>query len=55
MIELENPQIEPVEEVGTYAKYEAGPLQAAGLEVNASTDVTPIPHNGCRTPKRRRV
>jgi DNA-directed RNA polymerase subunit alpha len=28
MIELENPQIEPVEEVGTYAKYEAGPLQA---------------------------
>jgi DNA-directed RNA polymerase subunit alpha len=28
MIELENPQIEPIEEVGTYAKYEAGPLQA---------------------------
>jgi DNA-directed RNA polymerase subunit alpha len=28
MIELENPQIEPVEEIGTYAKYEAGPLQA---------------------------
>ena len=28
MIELENPQIEPVEEVGTYAKYEAGPLQS---------------------------
>jgi DNA-directed RNA polymerase subunit alpha len=28
MIELENTQIEPVEEVGTYAKYEAGPLQA---------------------------
>jgi DNA-directed RNA polymerase subunit alpha len=28
MIELETPQIEPVEEVGTYAKYEAGPLQA---------------------------
>src|SRR5213075_55596 len=28
MIELENPQIEPVEEVGTYAKYEAAPLQA---------------------------
>src|SRR6267378_4355917 len=28
MIELENRQIEPVEEVGTYAKYEAGPLQA---------------------------
>src|SRR5439155_704617 len=29
--------------------------QAAGLEVNAITDVTPIPHNGCRPPKRRRV
>jgi DNA-directed RNA polymerase subunit alpha len=28
MIELENPQIEPIEEAGTYAKYEAGPLQA---------------------------
>ncbi len=28
MIELENPQIEPIEEIGTYAKYEAGPLQA---------------------------
>ena len=28
MIELESPQIEPVEEVGTYAKYEAGPLQS---------------------------
>jgi small subunit ribosomal protein S11 len=30
-------------------------LQAAGLEVNAITDVTPLPHNGCRAPKRRRV
>src|SRR5205814_9372260 len=30
-------------------------LQAAGLEVNAITDVTPTPHNGCRPPKRRRV
>ena len=30
-------------------------LQAAGLEVTAITDVTPIPHNGCRAPKRRRV
>ena len=30
-------------------------LQAAGLEVNAITDVTPIPHNGNRPPKRRRV
>ncbi|MBO0703735.1 MAG: 30S ribosomal protein S11, partial [Candidatus Dormibacteraeota bacterium] len=26
-----------------------------GLEVTAITDVTPIPHNGCRPPKRRRV
>ena len=30
-------------------------LQAAGLEVNSIRDVTPIPHNGCRPPKRRRV
>jgi small subunit ribosomal protein S11 len=30
-------------------------LQAAGLTVSAITDVTPIPHNGCRPPKRRRV
>ena len=30
-------------------------LQAAGLEVTTIRDVTPIPHNGCRPPKRRRV
>jgi small subunit ribosomal protein S11 len=30
-------------------------LQAAGLQINAIKDVTPIPHNGCRPPKRRRV
>lgn len=30
-------------------------LQATGLEVNLIKDVTPIPHNGCRPPKRRRV
>ena len=30
-------------------------LQAAGLEVSMIKDVTPIPHNGCRPPKRRRV
>jgi small subunit ribosomal protein S11 len=30
-------------------------LAAAGLEVTAIRDVTPIPHNGCRPPKRRRV
>src|SRR5689334_21944736 len=30
-------------------------LQSAGLSVTSITDVTPIPHNGCRPPKRRRV
>jgi len=30
-------------------------LQAAGLEVSGIRDMTPIPHNGCRPPKRRRV
>ena len=30
-------------------------LQATGLDVTAIRDVTPIPHNGCRAPKRRRV
>ena len=30
-------------------------LQATGLEVNSIKDVTPIPHNGCSPPKRRRV
>jgi small subunit ribosomal protein S11 len=30
-------------------------LQASGLEVTQITDVTPLPHNGCRPPKRRRV
>ena len=30
-------------------------LQAAGLEVSMIKDITPIPHNGCRPPKRRRV
>jgi len=30
-------------------------LQASGLEISMITDVTPIPHNGCRPPKRRRV
>ena len=30
-------------------------LQAAGLEVGTIQDVTPVPHNGCRPPKRRRV
>jgi len=30
-------------------------LQSAGLRIHMSRDVTPIPHNGCRPPKRRRV
>lgn len=30
-------------------------IQAAGLHISAIRDVTPIPHNGCRAPKRRRV
>jgi small subunit ribosomal protein S11 len=30
-------------------------LQAAGLQVRSITDVTPIPHNGCRPPKKRRI
>ncbi|MBM7561822.1 30S ribosomal protein S11 [Fusibacter tunisiensis] len=30
-------------------------LQATGLEITSISDVTPIPHNGCRPPKRRRV
>ncbi|MBI3091077.1 MAG: 30S ribosomal protein S11 [Candidatus Tectomicrobia bacterium] len=30
-------------------------MQAAGLEIEMIRDVTPIPHNGCRPPKRRRV
>ena len=30
-------------------------LQGAGLRVRSITDVTPVPHNGCRPPKKRRV
>ena len=30
-------------------------LNASGLKINSIADVTPIPHNGCRPPKRRRV
>jgi len=30
-------------------------LQSAGIEVNSIKDVTPLPHNGCRPPKKRRV
>ena len=51
-----------VKKIGVYVK---GPgagreaairaLQAIGLEIDLIRDVTPIPHNGCRPPKRRRV
>jgi small subunit ribosomal protein S11 len=30
-------------------------IAAAGLEINAIKDITPVPHNGCRPPKRRRI
>ena len=30
-------------------------LQAAGLDISSIKDITPIPHNGCRPPKKRRV
>jgi small subunit ribosomal protein S11 len=30
-------------------------LQSAGIEITGIKDVTPVPHNGCRPPKRRRV
>jgi len=30
-------------------------LQTAGLEVSSIRDITPIPHNGCRPPRRRRI
>ena len=39
----------------TAAKAAIRALQAVGLEVTMIKDVTPIPHNGCRPPKRRRV
>ena len=39
----------------TAAKAAIRALQSAGLEVQMIKDVTPIPHNGCRPPKRRRV
>ena len=57
-----NAQGQGVREVEVYVK---GPgagresavraLQSVGLEISAIRDVTPIPHNGCRPPKRRRV
>ncbi|MGH0036899.1 MAG: 30S ribosomal protein S11 [Myxococcota bacterium] len=51
-----------VRSVGVYVKGPGGgresalrALQAAGLRITMIRDVTPIPHNGCRPPKRRRV
>ena len=38
-----------------FSFYESRSLQAAGFNVSVIKDVTPIPHNGCRPPKRRRV
>ncbi|MDD3519973.1 MAG: 30S ribosomal protein S11 [Actinomycetota bacterium] len=44
-----------VKGVGSGRETAVRSLQAVGLEIGAITDVTPIPHNGCRPPKRRRV
>jgi small subunit ribosomal protein S11 len=51
-----------VRTIGVYVKGPGGgresalrAFQAAGLRVSMIRDVTPIPHNGCRPPKRRRV
>ena len=51
-----------VKKIGVYVKGHGGgreaairALQATGLEIDLIRDVTPIPHNGCRPPKRRRV
>ena len=41
--------------VEVYVKGPIRALQATGLEVTMIRDVTPIPHNGCRPPKRRRI
>ena len=44
-----------VKGVGSGRETAVRSLQAAGLEIGAIIDVTPVPHNGCRQPKRRRV
>lgn len=44
-----------VKGVGSGRETAVRSLQAAGLEIGTITDVTPVPHNGCRPPKRRRV
>lgn len=44
-----------VKGIGTGRETAIRSLQTAGLEITGITDITPIPHNGCRPPKRRRV
>ncbi|OFW53398.1 MAG: 30S ribosomal protein S11 [Actinobacteria bacterium RBG_13_35_12] len=44
-----------VKGVGSGRETAVRSLQAAGLEIGNIIDVTPVPHNGCRQPKRRRV
>ena len=44
-----------VKGVGSGRETAVRSLQAAGIEIGAIIDVTPVPHNGCRQPKRRRV
>jgi len=44
-----------VKGVGSGRETAVRSLQAAGLEIGAIIDVTPVPHNGCRQPKRRRL
>jgi len=44
-----------VKGVGSGRETAVRSLQAAGLEIGSIIDVTPVPHNGCRQPKRRRV
>jgi small subunit ribosomal protein S11 len=44
-----------VKGVGSGRETAVRSLQAAGLEIGDIIDVTPVPHNGCRQPKRRRV
>ncbi|MBC8388741.1 MAG: 30S ribosomal protein S11 [Actinobacteria bacterium] len=44
-----------VKGVGSGRETAVRSLQAAGLEIGSVIDVTPVPHNGCRPPKRRRV
>ncbi|MGM0366356.1 MAG: 30S ribosomal protein S11 [Actinomycetota bacterium] len=44
-----------VKGVGSGRETAVRSIQAAGIEIGAISDVTPVPHNGCRLPKRRRV